>query len=416
MLRPNELVLPVQVAPSSPLHWSKFWPDLIRVHRQKSEERQRLIIWLANLHAAAINSGKPRAFCEVSVRLMDLREMVRDYHVALDHFFEIKRAGFYIDEDTFEVSTLIPRRLPRAEKLVVNDIVSRVRYCPPLRPLDGTISKVIVRQHLDRTALKDRLTKDGRGDLFPAVEWLLNQPCAELNFYFKPSGKLQLRDTSIWPICGIETWPSWLREELFGRSVDLDAAYIQFLLQRVSQAYADREHLVSLLFPDIVRLLHDKENFRRELCTKVFNKSYTERNKAVIKQIIMSLANGSRISGDVLLGGGSHSLTAQLILGFIPDATRSELMAIGNRLKGISSQFSAAKKAACLAQAKAPNRLNMKGVFRDYFTWEREARYALWNACDRHGIMVHDGLDGIPHAYVSRLPEIMRELNLKLTA
>ena len=68
------------------------------------------------------------------------------------------------------------------------------------------------------------------------------------------------------------------------------------------------------------------------------------------------------------------------------------------------------------ALKKAPNRKNVKAVFGEYFSWERQARYVLWEACGRHGIMVHDGLDGIPHEYLDQISVLIETLDLRLTA
>ena len=75
-----------------------------------------------------------------------------------------------------------------------------------------------------------------------------------------------------------------------------------------------------------------------------------------------------------------------------------------------------ARKAICTHVLKtSASRSNQKKVFSSYFEWERVARYAIWEACDRHGIMVHDGIDGIPQRYLDDLPRIMDELNIRLT-
>jgi hypothetical protein len=64
---------------------------------------------------------------------------------------------------------------------------------------------------------------------------------------------------------------------------------------------------------------------------------------------------------------------------------------------------------------RAPNRKNVKEVFSSYFAWERKARYELWEEVGRHGIMVHDGLDGVPEVYLEKLPFLIKSLGLRLT-
>lgn len=348
---------------------------------------------------------------------MDLREWVRDYQPALDHFFEVKQRGFYVDEDNRDLTTLVPKKLPLHETRVVDDTAEHLRYIPPELPNDAVVSKVYLQSGLDKKSIITRTLIAGRPEIIPQLNWLLSQQYSELNFYFSPSGKLKKRDTSVWPICAIETWPSWLREELFGPGIDLDSAYVQFLLHHLKKVFKGREALMQTLFPDLIRLLDDKENFRKELCTQVLQRPYNDKYRALIKQVIMSLANGSKISPTLLTNGSGFSLTAELIVDAAPDASISDLTKIGERLKRISDQFSSARRHACMdLLRRAPNRKNVKKVFGEYFAWEREARYALWEACDRHGIMVHDGLDGIPQEYLEKVPEMIETLDLRLTA
>lgn len=373
------------------------------------------MLWLANLYHGAIRCGKPFGFCTVQVRLMDLRHLVRDYRPALEYFFEVKQLGYYLDEENTEVSTLVPKKLEAHELGLIDETADALRYEPPARPEGTVVSKVYLRQGLDRRALVEKCLTTGRPEIIPQLSWLLQQP-TELNFHFVPSGKLKLRDTSVWPISGIETWPSWLREELFGPGIDLDSAYVQFLLHYLEEIYKDRRHLLQMLYPDLLRLLHDKEAFREELCTQVLQRPYEDKYRSLIKQVIMSLANGSRISPYLLTSGSGFSLTAQLILEAAPDASLNELINIGDRLQQISKQFASARKQTCAhVLKKMPNRANVREVFSSYFAWERQARYALWYEVQCHGIMVHDGLDGVPQEHLNRLPEIMLQLNLKLT-
>lgn len=418
MTSPYRLSTRESISSSHPLHWTQFWPDLQRVHRGKIEARQDLVLWLANLYHGAIRSGKPFGFCTIQIRLMDLRDWVRDYKPALEHFFETKQLGFRFNDQHQELTTLMPKRLSTRELGVLQIAVEGLTFKPPELPNDdAVVSKVYLQAGLNKKLLVQRCLATGRPELIPALTWLLAQGQTELNFYFKPSGKLKQRDTSVWPIPAIELWPSWLRKILFGAGIDLDSAYVQFLMHHLKSAFKNREPLMEVLFPDILRLLHDKEVFREELCIKVLQKPYDEYHRGVIKQVIMSLANGSRISPAVLTSGNGFSLVADIINEAAPNATLSDLTVIGNRLKRISDQFNSARKYACLdLLKKAPNRKNVKEVFSGYFTWERKARYALWEAVGRHGIMVHDGLDGVPAAYLNRVPELIETLGLQLTA
>jgi len=417
MTRPYRLSPESPLPPNHPLHWTRFWPDLQRLHRSRTEARQDLVLWLANLYYGSIRCGKPLHWCSVQVRLMDLRHWVRNYQPALNHFFEVKQRGFYVDDEHNELTTLVPKRLTAEELELVDDTAAHLRYEPPAKPDDSVISKVYLRPNLDRKSLVARVLVHGRPEIVPQLNWLLTQPNTELNFHFQPSGKLKLRDTSVWPISAVETWPGWLREELFGPGIDLDSAYVQFLMHHLKRVFSDRHALLETLFPDLLRLLNDKENFREELCTQVLQRPYNDKYRSLIKQVIMSLANGSRISPALLTNGSGFSLTAELIVDAAPDATISDLTKIGERLKRIADQFASARRYACTdLLKKAPNRKNIKEVFSGYFAWERKARYALWEECGRHGIMVHDGLDGVPKQHLDRLEELIKTLDLRLTA
>jgi hypothetical protein len=201
---------------------------------------------------------------------------------------------------------------------------------------------------------------------------------------------------------------------LFGTAVDLDSAYVQFLVNTLRKEIPEDQ--LGALFPDLLKLLEDKEAFRRELCEEILMVEYTKEHKGVMKNILMSLANGSRISASVILNAARHSAVAEMILDIVPTASADDLIRIGDRLRSISRQFDNARKMICIALfKKAPTNENKKSVFSSYFMWEREARYMIWEAFERHGIMAHDGLDGIPAKYLTDLPKVMNDLHLKLS-
>jgi len=130
----------------------------------------------------------------------------------------------------------------------------------------------------------------------------------------------------------------------------------------------------------------------------------------------MSLANGSKISPGILLSAMGHSMTRDIVLQETADQTASNMVKIGLRLQQISKQYSAAKKVVCSHEMRmAPTRKNQKQVFWSYFDWERNARYQIWNAVGRHGVMVHDGIDGIPEEFLQDIPGLVNSLNLRLT-
>lgn len=397
---------------SDPLHVGNFFPDKLRHHRAVMQRRQDLILYLANLHASAVGSGMPLGMIHIPMRLMSLRDWVQDYRIVLDAFFEIEQLGYNLGDGEFEISILVPKSVTNGKR-AASKAAAGMKYVVPNRPETGSISKVYVQQQ-NKVEILKKLASTSRLDLKAPVEWLLDQ--SEVNFHFERSGRLQQRDTSTWPVKGVETWPAWLREMLFGEGVDIDSAYTQFLIEHLRKAYAGQERLMNLMYPDLLRSLSDKKAWRLEICQNILNLEPTEENIGVVKRVCMSLANGSRISPAILLGHRSFSVTADIVIACTEDISPMNLIAIGSRLQSIASQFVNARKAICLFHLKSKaTRANQKKVFSSYFEWEREARYGIWEACDRHGVMVHDGIDGIPEEYLNRMPQIMEDLNIRLT-
>jgi hypothetical protein len=397
---------------SDPLHVGNFYPNKLRHHRAVMQRRQDLILYLANLHAAAVDTGMPLGMIHIPMRLMSLRDWVQDYHVVLDAFFEIEQLGYNLGDGDFELSILVPKNVTNGKR-AASKAAREMKYVVPERPDTGAVSKVYIQQQNAEAILK-RLASTSRLDLKAPVQWLLEQ--VEVNFHFERSGKLQQRDTSIWPVKGVETWPAWLREMLFGEGVDIDSAYTQFLVENLRKAYIGRESLLDLMYPDLLLMLEDKKTWRNKLCTETLKIDPTDENIGVVKKLCMSLANGSRISPAILLGNRSFSVTADIILASTDDVSPMHLIAVGKRLRDVANQFVTARKMLCMNMLNTrATRANQKKVFSSYFEWEREARYAIWEACDRHGVMVHDGIDGIPEQYLNRMPQIMDDLNIRLT-
>lgn len=398
--------------PSHPYHVGRFY-RFDRLHRRKQKDRQDLILFLAALHAntmaQCVACNQPRGFCEVKLRLTTLREWVYDYRVALDYFFTIKQIGYNFGDGEHQLTSLIPNDL--GDETLIESERQGLTYQPPPRPEGGVISKVQVQQQ-NLATIRLRLAEENRADLRAACEWILSQ--SEINFIFQPAGKLQQRDTSVWPVAAVETWPSWLREALFGSGVDIESAYTQYLLERLEEGCEPA--MVDLLYPDIIRSVHDKVEWRRELCVDVMGLEYTDDNLSIVKKICMSLANGSRISPGIL-SAASFSVTADIIIQSTTDVSVANLDRIGSRLQSIARQYSGAKKMICASHLRLnPTRTNQKRVFLNYFEWERTARYIIWEAVERHGIMVHDGIDGIPPEYLVDMPALMQKIKLKVTS
>lgn len=404
---------PEKLHPLDPLNVLRFYPDLTRKHSRMMQDRQDLILYLASIHRAAIKDGRPLGFCRIPLRLMSLRDWVYDYRTVFDYFFEVVQMGYNCGLDNHEISTVIPKKLP--DEVIAPIKARKLMYLPPPLPAGGVVSKVFIHQER-KDEILERLTASGRLDLYAPVVWLLTHPTSEVNFYFAPSGKLKLRDTSVWPINAVETWPSWLRESLFGEGIDIESAYTQFLMEHVHEAYANDPQHLQVFFPDLLRSLSDKKEWRREICVDILGLDYNDDNISIVKKICMSLANGSKISPGILIGQGSYSVTRDIIINGVEDVTPTNLIRIGERLSSIAKQYSRARKIVCMVELGInPSRVNQKQVFSSYFEWEREARYKIWEAVGRHGIMVHDGIDGIPTEYLQDIPSLVHNLNIRLT-
>lgn len=412
MIQTRETYRSKQVKWDNPLHVSNFFNEKQRFHHAATAKRQELILYIADMHKRALSSGVPPWMIQIPIRLMDLRERCQDYRQVLDAFFDVRQLGYFVDSDKYEFSTITPK--PRLDQNITSAVqqISFLSYEPPPRPENGVISKVYVNQTNADTIIA-KVIQSKRFDLQAAVEWVLRHP--ELNFHFAPAGRLQQRDTSIWPIRAIETWPSWLRESLFGAGLDIDSAYTQFLMSTVQSVHNDQK-IMNTLYPDLIRSIQDKKAWRLELCEDVLGLEPTEENIGIVKKICMSLANGSKISAPILLSQSAFSITADTVIQTCSDVSPENLIKIGDRLNQISRQYVNARKIACLANRQNITRQNQKNVFNSYFEWERTARYAIWEACDRHGIMVHDGIDGIPKEYLQDIPKLIQELNIKLTS
>ena len=305
---PSPILYPVAVKTrlscTDPLHVNNFY-NKQRVHWQKLQDRQQLVLYLANLHAAATSTGMPLGMVEITLPLSKLRKWIHDYRVVLDHFFEVRQLGYHLENDEFEFSKLIPKKLSSQTAVAASRAAANLEYEVPKRPDNCTISKVYVQQQ-NAEAIREYIKAKNRLDLLAPTEWLLKHP--EINFHFVRAGRLQLRDTSVWPIAGIENWPSKLRELLFGPGLDTDAAYTQFLVKTLQEVHAKSPELLKMLYPDLLKAIHDKQQWRADLCQKVLRLPLTDENIGLIKRICMSLANGSRISPGILLNGVAFSV------------------------------------------------------------------------------------------------------------
>jgi len=363
----------------------------------KRKERQAMVLSIAVAwYYTTMRHRKAPGFIEDEVLLTSLTSKVKDAKDILTKFFIIKRTGYNFNDGNKSPTIVSPRKLSQKMIDAIEGVIHDVTFYPGIEPLSTklTKSKVKVRKHR-WYFIRERLLAESHEDLMPAVKWLCEQD-DPIYFYFQPSGKLQARDTSVWPIKSIETWPGWLRRELFGRVVDIENAYCQFLVRHLYKKYADNENRLELKYPDILRADRDKKNFREELCRDVLRLPPTVENISIVKSLIMALANGSNATPALMVNGSGRSEAVRIVLQANPDLKPSDLLEIGKRLSFIAKQFRAAKKDICLfVLGEKPTSRNLKKVFELYFMWERERRYAIWEAVGKTGLMLHDGIDGV---------------------
>jgi hypothetical protein len=380
-----------------PLYVGHFFP-LKGMWWRKRKQRQGLIISMAIAWSRLVrkNMNNP-GFLEEEILITSLTSQVKDARVILEHFFNVKRIGFNFGESNKSPSIIVPRRLGAKMQKAIDNLNGEVHFSPGAAPtgVKYTESNVSVIYDGGTELMVKRLEEAGREDLIPPVTWLINEP-NPIVFLFEPSGSLQARDKSVWPIKSIETWPGWLRQELFGTVVDIENAFVQYLVKNLEDKYADNPSRMELKFPDLLRADRDKQNFREEICRDLLRLPVNNESIAVVKHLIMSLANGSNATPTLLTNGSGRSEAVRIVLDACPHLSPTELLKVGARLSSITKQFKAAKRDLCIFMLKGlPTRENQKKIFHMYFDWERKARYMIHDAVGGTGLHLHDGLDGV---------------------
>jgi hypothetical protein len=400
------------------LHVGKFF-NLERTWWNRRKERQDTILSIAHTWYSLVKSNPLSCgFVHHEVCLTGLSSKLKDSRIILEHFFNITRLGFNFGNGAKAPTLITPKRLNQKIFNEIKNISNQVFFDPGLEPLDKelVVSSVKVKTNRSEYILQE-LSNSGKSYLLPAVKWLLDQN-EPINFYYERSGKLQARDKSVWPIKSIETWPGWLRTELFGRVVDIENAYCQFLISCLESKYTDSPHLVGLKYPDIVRSVYDKVQFRNYVCSDLLKLEINEDNTKVVKKLIMSLANGSNVTPQLLAAKSSRSEAVRIIVEANSNLSGTEIIEAGKRLSFIAKQFRSAKKDICINLLnKKPSSKNIKQVFQMYFDWERNQRYKIWNLIGKNGLMLHDGIDGIESSLSNHDLEkmIAKEAQVKVT-
>lgn len=399
-----------------PLYVGHFFP-LKGMWWSKRKQRQGLIISIAVAWYRLVRDNPTAAgYHEEEILITNLTRQLKDARVILDHFFNVLRIGFNFNDGNKSPSIITPKRLSSQMMKAVDDLLNEIHFAPGLPPTAKNLvkSEVHLEKNIEAFVMSELKTK-GRDDLIPPVAWILKQK-NPLTFYYQPSGKLQARDTSVWPIKAIETWPGWLRTTLFGTVIDIENSYCQFLMQNLEKKYEKNVNRMELKYPDIIRMDRDKQNFRLELLT-LMQLENTAKNISLVKRLLMSLANGSNASPALMTNGSGRSEAVKIVNEMAPNALPTDLLKIGSRLQTIVKQFQGAKRDLCIFLLNTkPSRLNQKKIFQLYFAWEREARYKLWEYTGQTGLALHDGLDGIqissPETAVS---DIYKKYNLKVS-
>jgi hypothetical protein len=378
-----------------PLYVGNFF-DLKRMWWRKRKQRQGLILSMAVAWYRLIRRN-PTApgFINEELFITSLTRQVGDARVILERFFDVTRIGFNFGDGNKSATQVSPKKLDPDMVQAIANIIHEVRFTPGPPPTGKNMvkSEVVVAQK-GAPIIRLRLKDEGREDLIPAVEWLFKQD-NPVTFYYERAGTLLARDKSVWPIKSIEGWPGWLRAELFGTVIDIENAYIQFVMQKLEEKYKGNPKRLLLKYPDLVRADKDKHNFRNELC-KLMKLEPDDEGLSAVKRLLMALANGSNVTPALLTNGSGRSTAVQLVHEAAPDLLPSELIVVGNRLSAITKQLRAAKRDLCIHLLKEkPSSANQKKIFKLYFDWERESRYAIWNAVGKTGLMLHDGVDGI---------------------
>ena len=375
-----------------PLHVSNFFNRSIRTHNTAA--KQSLIISIAYAWQKLIKTSRSCAgFIEEEVFITTLRNYDLHAKHILMCFFDITQLGYNFGGALTSPTKIRPKRLNAVIESAIKDVSQNVSFIPEDIDCTATKSRVAV-QVQNSSKIFHWLEDNDKQELIPAVNFLLQQD--ELEFGFTDSGKLKQRETSVGPIKNIELWPGELRKLLFGRSIDIENAFTQFLFKKLNNIFSSDTGLLERLFPELSALFLNKEQFRVDFCQNVLKLSPSEESIKKVKKIIMSIANGSTISPAIIQNGMEYSVSAQLIKQSNPELSIEELRYAAAYLQKLANQFNDAKNHICIADMKiAQTRKNKKKVFASYFEWERRIRREIWNLCGQTGLMLHDGIDGI---------------------
>ena len=371
MLTFHSVKIDGEIHRTNPLFVGNFF-NLKRMWWRKRKQRQNLILSIASTwYAASKKNTVAPGFIEEEILITSLTNKVKDAKQVLEHFFNINRIGFNFNNGIKSPTIVSPKKLKPELVDAIAEILDDITFDPGPRPTKKRLVQSTVKVRTSAANfIRAEVRSTGKTHLMPAVNWLLEQK-EPITFFYEAAGKLQARDKSVWPIKSIETWPGWLRQELFGTVVDLENAYCQYLVGALEKKYSNRPLVVELKYPSLIQAVKCKKEFREYICKDLLKLDITDDSLKAVKKLIMSLANGSNISSLMLVNSSGRSQAVNIINEINPHLSYQEKITAGKYLGFIAKQFKAAKKDLCVhLYGLKPSRENEKMIFKSYMEWE----------------------------------------------
>jgi hypothetical protein len=110
---------------------------------------------------------------------------------------------------------------------------------------------------------------------------------------------------------------------------------------------------------------------------------------------------GSTFSSAMIKHKITNSKAVEIILSIITPQDHDIIDKLCEYLQTFTTQLNLARKVT-------------NSTMPEYMIWEREKRYAMWEYVGRIGIMMHDGIDGIPDEFMLKFDEISKIINAEV--
>lgn len=418
-----------EITPDHPLHYSKFFQQ--KIHKKRVKSCQNMILFLARLHANNVDFVGPRGFNNFEISTTRLRSHCYDYRQVFDYFFHVVERGYNChDEEHLSLTIATPKPVFNPFSIKNTEPLHAPAFEPNEYPTEAfRKTRVVIHPAAEQSLAAIPASKVA--PYFDQIQWLLKQQVIE--FHWAASGRLQARETSVWPIRSIETWPKSIRAAVFGPGVDIAAAYMQFIVSEAN-AYSNTDD--NWRWPDLGMMVKDRTTWRERCLHDIYGVDASTDNVARLKSIIMCLSNGGRVidlSNEAAMqySGVSYGVRELLAANFDAAEIDKRAEKIQHHLKHLSLQFKAARQIVANGKieehgvffenmmqqpAKARKRWADREVFRGYFEWEKNARHKILDLCDNTGIMVHDGIDGVPANIIDGLDRLSKDAGILVTA